>query len=386
MNSFKRTFLFTFVAAICITAAFSAGYLVNAAHPPSADLPVLHQAYSILLDHGLNPIPTAPALEYGMIHGMTDAYGDPYTRFVEPPQHELETNSLQGSFGGVGVRLGTDPAGNFLLYPFPDGPAIKAGIQEGDRLLGVDDLTVTPGTPPDTISAAIRGSVGSQVIMKVGRAPDYVPTEVKIKREEIALPTVTWHLDPSEPHLGVIEVNLIGETTSNEIRRAVEDMKTRGATAYALDLRNNGGGLLTEGIKIARLFLRDGIVIEEQFRGQNADSYTVDKAGIYVDLPIVIIVNENTASAAEIIAGSIQAHKRAQLIGTTTYGKNTIQMVFDLSDGSSLHVTAAHWWIPGLEFPKDGHGLIPDFPAAAGEQGKPDPAIQAAIQVLLLKP
>jgi len=386
MNSFKQTFAFTFVAAICIAVAFFAGYLVNAANSSSADLPILHEAYSILREHGLKPMPAAPALEYGMARGMTEAYGDPFTRFVEPPQHELETNSLQGKFGGIGVRVGTDSAGNYVLYPFPDGPALKAGILEGDRLLGVDDLFVTSETPVDTISAAIRGPVGDKVTIKVGRLPDYVPVDIQIKREEIALPTVTWHLDAGQPRLGVIEVNLIGETTPGEIRRAVEDMQGRGAAAYALDLRNNGGGLLKEGINIARLFLRDGVVIEQQYRGEKVESYTVKEAGLFVEIPLVVLINENTASAAEIIAGAIQAHGRGKLIGATTYGKNTIQMVFDLEDGSSLHVTAAQWWIPGLEFPKEGHGLVPDLPVEAGEEGKPDPAIAVAIQELLSKP
>jgi carboxyl-terminal processing protease len=321
-----------------------------------------------------------------MARGMTEAYGDPYTRFVEPPQHELETNSLQGKFGGIGVRLGTDSTGNYVLYPFPDGPALLAGVQEGDRLLSVDELLVTANMPVDTISSAIRGPVGSKVSIKVGRQPNYEPTEFIIKREEIALPTVTWHLDPGEPRLGVIEVNLIGETTPGEIRKAIEDMQGRGAAAFALDLRNNGGGLLKEGINIARMFLRDGIVIQQQYRGEKIDSYTVDQAGPFSEIPLVVLVNENTASSAEIIAGAIQAHGRAKLIGATTYGKNTIQMVFDLQDGSSLHVTAAHWWFPDFEFPKDGHGLIPDLPVEAGDEGKPDPAIAAAIQILLIKP
>jgi carboxyl-terminal processing protease len=386
MNSFKNTFAYTLIVILCIVAAFMVGYWEAIIHPASDDLPLLHDAYNILREHGLNPLPTAPVMEYGMIRGMTDAYGDPFTRFVEPPEHELETNSLQGKFGGIGVRMGFDAEGNYVLYPFVDGPAVKAGVQEGDRLLMVDDLDVTSETPVDTVTAAIRGPVGDWVSLKVGRRPDFSPIEIKIKREEIALPTVTWHLDAGETRLGVVEVNLIGETTSDEILRAVEDLQSRGASGFALDLRNNGGGLLREGIYIARLFLRDGIIIEQQYRGQNVKKYTVDKVGQLAEIPLVVLVNENTASAAEIIAGSLQDHGRAKLIGATTYGKNTIQMIFDLDDGSSLHVTAARWWFPNLEFPKDGHGLTPDLTVVAGETGKPDPVITTAIQELFGKP
>jgi carboxyl-terminal processing protease len=253
-------------------------------------------------------------------------------------------------------------------------------------LLAVDDLEVTSETPVDTASAAIRGPVGDWVTVTVGRPPDFSLIEIKIKRQEIALPTVTWHLDTGETRLGVIEVNLIGETTPAEILRAVEDLQSRGAKGFALDLRNNGGGLLREGINIARLFLRGGIVIEQQYRGQNVEEYTVDKVGQLAEIPLVVLVNENTASAAEIIAGSIQDHGRARLIGSTTYGKNTIQMIFDLQDGSSLHVTAANWWFPTLEFPKDGHGLTPDLQVMTVESGKSDPVIATAIQELFGKP
>ena len=386
MRSFKNTFVFTFIATVCFVAVFIAGVSFDRVHSPSSDFPILNQAYHILRDNGLNPLPTPPAIEYGMIIGMTTAYGDPFTRFLEPPQNELETNSLAGKFGGIGVRMSNDAQGYYVLYPYADSPAVKAGINEGDRLLGVDKLTVSPDTPLDMVSAAIRGPVDTQVTLKVGRAPDFSPIDIKIKRTEIALPTVTWHLDTGEPRLGVVEVNIIGETTQAEILKAVKDLQLRGATALALDLRNNGGGLLQEGINISRLFLKDGIIIQQQYRGQKIEDYKVDKTGQLSSIPLVVLVNENTASAAEIISGAIQAHGRAKLIGARTYGKNTIQMVFNFKDGSSLHVTAAHWWIPGIEFPKDGHGLIPDLPVTAREPGKPDPVIAAAIQVLFGQP
>lgn len=345
---------------------------------------MVNEAYNLLEKNALNSLPTPPAIEYGMIHGMTQAYGEPHTVFVEPPQHELQTNSLAGKYGGIGVRMGKDGQGFYVLYPIPDSPAIKAGIQEGDRLLGVNDLPITTDTSEETIAATVRGPVGEKVTIKVGRAPDYTPIAFKIARQEIALPSVTWHLDASEPRLGVVEVNLIAETTPDEVLKAVKDLQGRGAQAFALDLRNNGGGLLDSGIKIARLFLRDGVIIEEQYKSQNAKTYRVEKPGELVDLRLVVLVNENTASAAEIIAGALKANQRAVLVGTQTYGKNTIQSVFTLSDQSSLHVTVARWWIPGVDFPVDGHGLLPDIAPAA--DGTTDPVIAAAIQSLFPTP
>jgi carboxyl-terminal processing protease len=380
MNNFKNTFLFTTLVAVCITIAFFAGYVFHSMQPASDHLPLVYEAYSLLRDHALNPLPANPTIEYGMIRGMVEAYGDPFTMFVEPPQHELQTNSLEGKYGGIGIQLGTDPEGFYVLHPYAESPAQKAGILDGDRLLKVDDLEVTPQTPSDTIASAVRGPVGQTVTLLVGRMPDYTPLEFKIKREEIAIPSVAWHIEPSEPRLGIIEINIIADTTPNEIKRAVDDLQSRGATAFALDLRNNGGGMLDAGINVAKLFLVEGVVIEEQYRDEDIKSYRVEKPGSLADIPLIVLVNENTASAAEIIAGALQVHQRAKLIGAQTYGKNTIQLLFELSDHSSLHVTTAQWWIPGLDTPRPGKGLQPDVPIPSGSN--PDPVIQAAIHIL----
>jgi carboxyl-terminal processing protease len=132
------------------------------------------------------------------------------------------------------------------------------------------------------------------------------------------------------------------------------------------------------------LFLREGVIIEHQYRDQGVEVFRVERPGAFVDLPLVVIVNENTASAAEIIAGALKVHRRAQIIGAQTYGKDTIQLVFDLKDGSSLHVTSARWWIPGLEPPIGEGGLQPDIPAATmPDQSGVDAAIQIAAQALL---
>jgi carboxyl-terminal processing protease len=367
---------------LCLSAGFAAGYLFrNSVSAQETDWPILGQAYEILKNHGLKEMPPESVLEYGAIRGLLQAYNEPYTQFIEPPQHELEGNSLHGSFGGIGVRLGHDPQGFWVLYPQPDSPASRAGIQEGDRLLKVEDLLVDPETSQDTIEAALRGPVRQKVRLTTARKPDFSPVERSIERAEIPLPSVTWHLDPGEPRLGIIEVNLIAASTPEEIQKAVKEMQSRGASAFILDLRENFGGLLKAGIDTARLFLNDGVVIQQQYRGKPTETFRVEKPGPLAEIPMVIVVNDHTASAAEIVAGSLQAQGRAMVIGTPTYGKDTVQLIFDLEDGSSLHVTAARWWVPGLEPPLAEHGLQPDI-LVEEEPSSPGMAERAAVKSL----
>ncbi|MBN1666356.1 MAG: S41 family peptidase [Anaerolineales bacterium] len=381
-ESLKHFIIRTLLFILNIVAAFALGWLIHGyLNPPELDFPVLSEAYNILIEHGLKDPPPDPAIEYGMAHGMVSAYGDPYTRFVEPPQHEIESNNLAGSYGGIGASLRLDEENYVTLYPFPDSPAAEAGVQDGDRLVGVDDVTLTPENPIDEVLSMVRGPEGEKVKITVARPPDYENFEFSIKRANIPLPSVTWYLAPDEARLGVIQINLIAATTPEEIENAVAELDQQGAEKFALDLRNNGGGLLDEGVEIARLFLSNGIVIQEQSRGERLENYPVNRPGALADLPMIVLVNEYTASAAEIIAGSIQAHHRAQLVGTTTFGKDTVQLVFDLQDGSSMHITSANWWIPGLEFPTENGGLIPDIPLTEDIAGA-DPALTLAIDCL----
>jgi carboxyl-terminal processing protease len=380
-RSFKHTFFITFAACVTLAAAFLAGFLVNEYRHRTFDaFPVFNEALGLLRDQAYHPLPTPRVLEYGMIRGLLQAYtsavSDPHSSFLEPPQAELESNSLAGKFGGIGIRLGVDSEGYPVLYPFPDGPAALAGVLENDRLIGVDSLEVTPQTPGDVLQSAIRGPEGERVTIRVARPPDFSPLEFSITRKEVALPSVTWHIDSVDPRLGILEVNTIAEPTPGEIQRAAADLQSRGASAYILDLRNNGGGLLDAGVAVARLFLKDGVVMEQQFRGEAVTRYRVEEPGPLAEIPLVVLVNGGTASASEIIAGCLQAQQRALLVGEPTYGKNSIQLVYSLSDRSSLHVTAALWWIPGLDAPKPGKGLTPDVAIPAG--GPPDPVIEAA--------
>ena len=317
-----------------------------------------------------------------MIRGMVEGFGDPYTLFVEPVQHELETNSLEGRFGGIGVQLTRDADGNLILLPFPESPALRAGVLEGDRLIAVEELTITPETSIEDIQAAIRGPEGKKIQITVTRAPGFDPIQITILREMIPLPSVTWYLDLEKPQVGIIKINAIAASTPDEIQSAVADLESRGATHFVLDLRDNGGGLLTTGIDTARLFLKEGTIIQQQYRGQEIETFKVDKPGPLANIPLAILVNHGTASAAEIVAGALQANQRAPLVGSSTFGKDTIQLVFDLTDGSSLHVTAGKWWIPNAPEALAGNGLHPDVTITT-DQADPDSVLRAASQYLL---
>lgn len=337
------------------------------------ELGLLRQAREILLNNTILELPPEPNLEYGMIRGMLEAVGDPYTYFVEPAVHEIQSDQLTGSFGGVGVRLERDTDSNWRLYPLPDSPAMAAGVADGDLLLQVENLEITSDLEETTILAAIRGEKGRPVSLTVLR--DGQILHFTIKRQSVPLPSVTWNLVPEAPDIGLVQIHTIASTTAEEIEDALNALQEAGATAFILDFRNNGGGLVEAGIDIAELFLEKGILLERQFKGQDVETFTVEEPGPFPGIPLVVLVNGRTASSAEIITGALQVHGRALLIGSPTFGKTTIQYVFDLQDGSSLHVTSGAWWIPGQTFP-----LAPDI--SVGEDPTGVESLQAGIEAL----
>jgi len=377
-------FILPFLAIlVALMAAFTLGFVVRPYLEETAAerFPLLEQSLSILRTSGIKEMPAAKALEYGLIHGAVKAYDDPFTSFVEPVQNELQTDQLAGMFGGIGARLDRDPQGYIILLPFPDSPAAQAGINEGERLLEVDGESFLANSPFNAAQAALRGKVGSRIKVTVAAAPDYAPRPVEIRRAEMPIPSTSWNLYTGDPTLGIIQVNIIAATTPGEIETAVADLQERGATRFVLDLRNNGGGLLEAGVDTARLFLEDGIVMTQQYRDRSPEEFKVTRPGSLSGIPLAVLVNQNTASAAEIIAGALQNHGRAPLVGARTYGKDKIQLVFQLKDGSSLHVSAARWWLPGKEEGIAGAGLQPEWPVQE-DPNNPAGLFNAALEAL----
>jgi carboxyl-terminal processing protease len=378
----KYLFAALTIEILMVSLAFLAGYLSKTLlGSEPASFPILNQAYGILIANGIKAMPSQKAFEYGAIRGMLQAYDDPYTSFLEPPQNELQTNQLEGKYGGIGARIEKDTNNQIILFPLPNSPSSKAGIEDADHLLAVEQLNINSDTKMDDIQAALRGPVGTSVSLIIARQPDYKPFSISVSRAEYSLPSVTWNLLPENQQIGVVRINILAATTPGEVSKAFHTLQDKGARYFILDLRDDAGGLVDAGIETTNLFLSGGTIIAQQYRDQPVKAFTIQQGGEFSKVPLVLLVNHGTASAAEIIAGALQAQKRALLIGAATYGKDSIQLVFNLKDGSSIHVTSAHWWIPGGAPSLDGKGLQPDISIPDDEAHHAE-LIQTAIQNL----
>jgi carboxyl-terminal processing protease len=360
--SFRRAAGILFLG-LLIEAAFVAGLLLAPSLLPvsplrlgSGQASLYDEAWTAAEDSFYGQVPSETVRTYGGIRGMIQSYNDPYTAFFEPPATQQQSQQLAGKFGGIGAALRRETDGRMVLSPFPDRPAAQAGVQEGDVLAKINTQTVTPEMTFDAISQLLRGEVGTRVTIEVARgAQAFVLT---ITRAEISVPSVTWRGLSEAPTIGYVAIGIFAQPTKDELIRAIDDLRAKGATRLILDLRDNGGGLLDAAVDVASQFVEGTIVIEAQRTGGDRE-FSANTIGAARDLPIAVLVNGNTASASEIVAGAIQDRRRGKLIGDQTYGKGSVQSILPLSDGSSLHVTVAQWLTPNRR-QITGQGLTPD--------------------------
>jgi carboxyl-terminal processing protease len=348
------------------------------------DFGLYWEMWHIVEDKFYGDIPNGPAPVYGAIHGTLGTLDDPYTLFVEPQPRALEKAELEGQFGGIGAFVSRGPEGEVILAPMVDSPAEQAGVEEGDVVIQVDDTPITPEMTTDQVILLIRGEVDTQVVITLGRAGVAEPIVVTITRKVIETPSVEWRVLEENPDTGYIRIRLFTERTGRELERAIEELRDQGVTSLVLDLRDNGGGLLDAAVDVTSQFLREGVVLYEDRRDQPEKFYSVEKGGLALDLPLVVLVNGGTASASEIVAGALRDYERGSLIGEKTFGKGSVQMVYDLSDQSSLHVTVARWLTPDRHR-IDGEGLVPDVEIIPSEEDRAsgaDPQLERAIAYL----
>jgi len=384
--SFRRIAGFLLIG-LLIELAFFAGIVLGpqltgvlAGRSGGGHAPLLNEAWDIAESQFYGQRPTDQARTYGAVRGMMESFQDPYSIFVEPPQTELQSQQLSGKFGGIGASVRRENGGRIVLSPFPDRPAARAGVKEGDVLIKIDDTPIAPETKFEEVTSLLRGEVGTKVNIAIERSGQ--PLAFDITRAEISVPSVTWRLLSQAPDVGYVRLNIFAQTSKDELIKAVADLRQQGARKLIFDLRDNGGGLLDAAIGVAGQFV-DGKVVSEKRRDGGPRDFAAEANGAARDLPLVVLVNGGTASASEIVAGAIQDKGRGVLVGVNTYGKGSVQNVIPLSDGSSLHVTVAEWLTPdGRQIA--GKGLQPDVSidlsaddAANGRDPQLDRAITA---------
>ena len=329
-------------------------------------LPLLDEAWSKVRESYVGEVPSDTLRNYGAVRGAIQTLNDRFSIFIEPQIRAVERDQQRGSFGGVGATLFINDEGQIVLTPIRDAPAEKAGLKANDILLAIDGVPLAPKPELNEVLLRIRGDVGTIVNLTVGRGADRY--ELRIVRAVIETPSTTWRIVTSTAgaKAGVIAIQSFTARTPEEVKRAILELRRDGVTGMVLDLRDNGGGLLNASIEVASQFIADGVVLLERRREQTDVSFRASGGGFATSMPLVVLVNANSASASEIVAGALQDNGRAKLVGTKTYGKGSAQYIYDLSDGSSVHVTFAKWYTPrGRSI--DGVGLIPDIDLARPE-------------------
>jgi carboxyl-terminal processing protease len=329
-------------------------------------------------------MPQSPASTYGAIRGALATLNDPYTLFIEPEPAAEEKAQLEGRFGGIGAFIQRDEQGQVILDPMPAQAAEKAGVLKGDILVAVDGQPIANETATDDIIKLIKGEIGTKVILTIERAGADKPLDITIERAPIETPSAQWQILEQAPKIGYIKLISFTERSNKELDRAFDELSGQGAESYILDLRGNGGGLLETAVDVASQFLGQGVVLREDRKNEGERVYDVRPGGKALDQPLVLLVNGGTASASEIVAGALQDYKRATLIGEKTYGKGSVQLIYELSDTSRLHVTVAKWFTPNNNA-IDGKGLAPEVEVLITEDDRAnnrDPQLERAITFL----
>jgi carboxyl-terminal processing protease len=374
-------------------AAFAAGYLFNdvrearlAAAPTltEGDFAVFWEALQRIEQSYIGEMPTSRQITYGAIRGALNALNDPYTVFIEPVAREQERDSLRGNFGGIGATVQRDEDGRFILTPIPGNPAELAGVLSGDILIAVDGFTITAEMSVEEVVQRIRGEKGTRVRLTLLHEGDSTPITVEIERGDILIPSVTARLLAEDATIGYIRLERFSGESSREVGEAILNLRQQGATRLIVDIRHNGGGLLDAAVAVADHFLHDGVILLQRSKLETERVFQATATTAAGDLPVVVLIDAGTASAAEIVAGALQDRQRAVLIGTRTFGKGSVQLVYDLSDGSSVHVTSARWFTPaGRQL--DQEGLAPDIemqPTPEATADGRDEVLQRAIAYL----
>ena len=305
---------------------------------------VFDQVLNLVSDRFVDTVDAGTLYEKAA-RGVVEQLNDPYSELFSPKQMERFQTQSSGHYGGIGMLIEPQEDHISVVRVFPHTPAEAAGIQPGDRIIGIDSLS-TRGWSSQQVSDTLIGPVGTQVTVRFSRPGVTQPIEHRFTRSEIHVPAVQFSL-MIDPKIGYVPVQTFNETAADEVENAVEQLRKQGAKGIILDLRNNPGGILDQALSMADFFLHDGQEIAS-VRGRQGEPqrFVVHGSEHLTDVPLVVLVDGFSASASEIVTGALQDHDRALVVGTTSFGKGLVQTVFPLEGGWALKLTTAKWYTP----------------------------------------
>lgn len=280
---------------------------------------------------------------YGAIAGMVEALGDPHTSFATPAQSSVNEGDLKGSFDGIGVTVEMIDRMVVVVAPLPDTPGEKAGLRAGDIILAVNDEKLEGMSLTDAVSR-IRGPRGTEVRLTVFRQGMREPMQISVVRDEIKVASVK--VDTLADDVAYVRITSFTETTTRNLMDGLQKVLDTHPKGLILDLRNDPGGLLETSLEVASVFQKNGVLLYEEDKDGKRTTFSARRMPVQVDQPMVVLVNRGSASASEIVAGALKDTGRAKLVGQRTFGKGSVQTIQELSDGSTLRVTIAHFFTP----------------------------------------
>jgi carboxyl-terminal processing protease len=328
--------------------------------------------------HYVRPVDRRELLE-SALKGMLQNL-DPHSSFINTAEWRQFRKQIEGRFGGIGIQVGMDPDAQRLkvIAPMVGTPAYQSGILAGDLIMEIDGVS-TEGMNPDKAVEVLTGRPGTPVTLTVLHENEEKTEKITITRAIIDVPSVlgdsrkaddSWDfMYDKESKIGYVRISSFIQNTTDELKRALQQLKAEGMRGLVLDLRDNPGGLLGTAVEISDLFITDGVIVSTKGRNTPTKSYEAEKEGTYEGFPMVVLVNQNSASAAEIVSACLQDHKRARIVGQRTYGKGSVQNIIELEDGNSvLKLTVATYQRPSGKNihrfknakPTDEWGVSPD--------------------------
>ncbi len=321
-------------------------------------------------------------LDDASLKGIVESLNDPFSHYLTPREAAQFNESVSGQFEGVGMNVEEDQRGLKVLRVFDKSPAEQAGIRRGDLIVAVDGRSLA-GVNSDVATSRIKGPSGTSVQLRVLSPGDDATRQVRVKREQIEVPVATGRVvERDGKKLGVVELTGFSAGAHGLLRREVDRLLEQGAEGIVLDLRGNGGGLLSEAVLVSSIFIEDGEIVSVRGRSRSERSNEAQGDAIDEDVPVVVLVDGGSASASEIVTGALRDRDRGTVVGTRTFGKGLVQEVQRLSNGGVLDLTVANYYLPGGNTITKA-GIKPQVRAEDDPETDRDEALPIALETLL---